>query len=190
MTSSKRSYMVSDWEEPHVTRAEGPYVFDRDGKRYLDFVMGWCVGHLGWGGREIRAAMRKFNGPAYVKPYYQYEAWGALAQLLAEITPGKLRRSFRATGGTEAVEIALQVAMLYKGRGRFVSIEGSYHGNSIGTMSIADSENRKTYKNLLPNCRKIDPPLDRAAAERVETLLKKRDVAAFIMEPISMNMGV
>ena len=190
MTSSTRSYMVSDWEEPHVTRAEGPYVFDRNGKRYLDFVMGWCVGHLGWGGREIRAAMRKFSGPAYVKPYYQYEAWGALAQLLAEITPGKLRRSFRATGGTEAVEIALQVAMLYKGRGRFVSIEGSYHGNSIGTISIADSENRKTYKNLLPNCRKIDPPLDRAAAERVETLLKKRDVAAFIMEPISMNMGV
>jgi len=57
-------------------------------------------------------------------------------------------------------------------------------------MSIADSENRKMYKNLLPNCHKIDPPLDGAAAGKVETLLRKRDVAAFIMEPVSMNMGV
>src|SRR6185436_4097698 len=100
-------------------------------------------GHLGWGHHEIRAAMRKFNGPAYVKPHYRYAALNELAKLIASLTPGNLRRSFRATGGTEAVEIALQVAMLYKGRGKFVSVEGSYHGNSIATMSIADSENRK-----------------------------------------------
>jgi adenosylmethionine-8-amino-7-oxononanoate aminotransferase len=83
----------------------------------------------------------------------------------------------------------LQIAMAYTGRGTFVSIEDSYHGNSIATMSIGSSDNRETFKNLLPNCHKIAPPLDRKALGKVETLLKRRDVAAFIMEPIVCNLG-
>src|SRR3954467_14161678 len=79
--------------------------------------------------------------------------------------------------------------MAYTGRGRFVSIEDSYHGNSIATMSIGASDSRETFLNLLPNCHKIDPPLDHRALGKVETLLKKRDVAAFIMEPIICNLG-
>ena len=79
--------------------------------------------------------------------------------------------------------------MAYTGRGTFVSIEDSYYGNSIATMSIGATENRETFPNLLPNCRKIVPPLDRKALGKVETLLKKRDVAAFIMEPIICNLG-
>ena len=80
------------------------------------------------------------------------------------VAPGKLKKSFRATGGTEAVEIALQVAMVYTRRRKFISIEDSYHGNSIATLSIGAGTspgNRTRYKNLLPNCLKIKPPLDR-----------------------------
>jgi putrescine aminotransferase len=53
--------------------------------------------------------------------------------MLARITPGKLAISYRTTGGTESVEGALQIAMAYTGRGAFVSVEDSYHGNSIAT---------------------------------------------------------
>jgi adenosylmethionine-8-amino-7-oxononanoate aminotransferase len=113
-----------------------------------------------------------------------------LARLLADITPGDLSQCVRATGGTEAVEIALQVAMVHTGRRGFVSIEGSYHGNSLGTMSVASSDNREQFPNLLPHCRKVKPPLDAKAAERVDRLLRKRDVAAFIMEPVICNLGV
>jgi adenosylmethionine-8-amino-7-oxononanoate aminotransferase len=116
-------------------------------------------------------------------------ALGQLAEMLARITPGKLAVSYRTTGGTESVEGALQIAMAYTGRGKFVSIEDSYHGNSIAAMSIGASDNRETFKNLLPNCHKIEPPLDHKALGKVETLLKKRDVAAFIMEPIICNLG-
>jgi adenosylmethionine-8-amino-7-oxononanoate aminotransferase len=56
-------------------------------------------------------------------------------------------------------------------------------------MSLGSSHNRETFKNLLPNCYKIKSPLDRKALGKVETLLKKRDVAAFIMEPIICNLG-
>src|SRR5688500_9922310 len=109
--------------------------------------------------------------------------------MLARIAPGKLSVSYRTTGGTEAVEGALQIAMAYTGRGKFLSIEDSYHGNSIAAMSIGSSENRETFKNLLPNCRKIPRPLDHNALAKVETQLKKRDVAAFIMEPIICNLA-
>jgi 4-aminobutyrate aminotransferase-like enzyme len=94
--------------------------------------------------------------------------------LLASIVPGELQKSIRATGGTEAVEAAMQIAMLYTGRRKFLSVEGSYHGNSIGTLSIGSSENREQFKNLLPNCIKIKPPLDNNAADKVETRLKNK----------------
>lgn len=113
-----------------------------------------------------------------------------LAQLLAEITPGKLEKTYRATGGSEAVDIALQVAMASTGRRKFVAVEGSYHGNTIGAVSIAATEGREPYPHRLSNCLTIAPPLGRRAAERLERLLAKRDVAAFIMEPISCNLAV
>jgi adenosylmethionine-8-amino-7-oxononanoate aminotransferase len=125
-----------------------------------------------------------------VYPEYLYRPWVELAQLLAEITPGKLEKTYRATGGSEAVDIALQIAMASTGRRKFVSIEGSYHGNTVGTVSVASREEREPYPNLLSNCETISPPLGDRGIARLETLLKKRDVAAFIMEPISCNLAV
>ncbi|MEJ6022373.1 class-III pyridoxal-phosphate-dependent aminotransferase [Ramlibacter sp. PS4R-6] len=179
-------------EEPDdfiVGDSGGSYVTDTRGRTYIDFMTGWCVGNLGWGNTEIRAAARKYEGPEYVYPGHLYRPWAELAELLARITPGKLSVSYRTTGGTESVDGALQMAMAYTGRGKFVSIEDSYHGNSIATMSIGASGNRKKFKNLLPHCQKIKPPLDGKALGKVKTLLEKRDVAAFIMEPVICNLG-
>ena len=173
-----------------VVRQKGPYVFDEKGRKYIDFAMGWCVGNMGWNVDEIVRKTKQFNGPTYVSPGYLYKGWAELAELLAKITPGKLTKSFRATGGTEAVEIALQGAMAHTKRHKFVSIEGSYHGHSIGAMSVGSSDFRGWYKNLLNHCNKIKPPLDKKAAEKVVKLLAGRDIAAFIAEPIICNLAV
>ena len=184
-------YLARDMEpELQVVRSKGSYIFDERGKRYIDFVMGWCVGNLGWGNPVLERKAATFKGPDYVYPGYRYQPWIDLAELLARIAPGDLTKTCRATGGSEAVDIALQAAMLHTGRGAFVAIEDSYHGNSIAGMSVAASENREKIPSLLPNCRKIDPPLDANALDRVETQLKRRDVAAVILEPISINLGV
>jgi len=175
-------------EVVQFVRSESSFLFDQRGKKYVDFTAGWCVGNLGWGNEEIRAAVREFDGPTYIHPDYLYPAWAELAEGLAEIAPGKLTKCYRATGGSEAVEIALQVAMAATGRPGFVSLAGCYHGNTIGGRSLAgDSE---TYPNLLPHCRQVKPPLDDRAADRVERLLKGEKVAAFIMEPVVCNLGV
>lgn len=173
-----------------IVRSEGSTVVDAKGRKYIDFTSGWCVGNLGWGNEEVLDRVRRFEGPAYVDPSFLYRPWAELAELLAKITPGKLQKCFRATGGTEAVEFALQAAMVHTGRRKFMSLESSYHGNSIGTLSIGSSSNRERFENLLPNCYKLEPPLDEKALRKVETRLKRRDVAAFIMEPISIAHGV
>lgn len=176
-------------EDIEVARTQGCCVYDERGKRYIDFLSGWCVGNFGWGNSRITKTPRRARAD-YINPEYLYRPWVELAQLLAEITPGKLEKCYRATGGSEAVDIALQVAMASTGRRKFVSVEGSYHGNTIGTISVAGSEGREPYPNRLSNCLTIAPPLGTRAIERLEHLLKKRDVAAFIMEPISCNLAV
>lgn len=173
-----------------VVKTQGNYVYDAKGKRYIDFLMGWCVGNIGWGVPEVEEEIRNFHGPDYVNPFYLYKPWVELAEILAKITPGRVIKSFRTTGGTEAVEIALQAAMSHTKRTKFISIEGSYHGHSIGAMSVGMSYFRERYTNLLAGCYKIKPPLNKSTALEIERLLKKGDVAAYISEPIICNLGV
>jgi 4-aminobutyrate aminotransferase-like enzyme len=172
-----------------VADVAGDYVTDVDGNRYLDFAMGWCVGNLGWKHPRIEAAMQAFDGPTYVYPEWHYRPAEQLAERLLSFAPGKLCKVFRATGGTEAVELALQAAMLVTRRHGLLSLGDAYHGNSLGTLSIGSSDLRDRAHAGLPRCHKIAGPFDARAAERAEALLKTREIAAFVMEPVVCNLG-
>lgn len=185
-----RKFLARESEpDIQVRRTAGSFVYDSRRKKYIDFLAGWCVGNFGWGGKHLPARARAGSFD-YVYPEYLYEPWVELAELIAELTPGKLQKTFRATGGSEAVDIALQIAMAYTKRRRFVSIEGAYHGNNVGGVSVGAPEERETYPNLLQGCVRLKPPLDGRAADRLERILKSRNVAALIMEPIICNLGV
>ncbi|MDQ3364858.1 MAG: aspartate aminotransferase family protein [Myxococcota bacterium] len=170
-----------------IASARGSRVVDVRGRSYVDFQMGWCVGNLGWNHPDILARLRLFDGPSYVQPTMLYEPWVKLAKQLADVTPGKLVRSYRAATGTEAVECALQLAMHATGRTKLVSLQGAYHGNSFGAVSIGEAAR---LPSTLANCKHLALPLDSRAVDRLDTLLEHRDVAAFIMEPIVLNLGV
>ena len=183
--------LAREWPaELQIAATNGSFVTDSRGRKYIDFVMGWCVGNFGWRPAAIARALDRFKGPDYVYPGYSYAPWTELARLLTSLAPRPLTRCFRATGGSEAVDLALQAALVHTGRRAFLSLEDSYHGNSLAGLSVGASENRTRIKNLLPHCTKIATPLDTKALRRIEQRLKRRDVAAFIMEPISMNLGV
>ena len=100
-------------------------------RKYIDFVMGWCVGNFGWRPPAIAKSIERFKGPDYVYPGYAYAPWTELARLLASLAPRPLTTCFRATGGSEAVDLALQAAMIHTGRRALLSLEGSYHGNTL-----------------------------------------------------------
>ncbi len=130
--------------------------------------MGWCVANFGWRPAPIAKAIERFKGPDYVYPGYSYAPWTELARLLASLAPRPLTTCFRATGGSEAVDLALQAAMIHTGRRGLLSLEGSYHGNRIAGLSIGASDDREHIKNLLPHCGKIAPPLDAKALRRID----------------------
>ncbi len=176
-----------DPDDVEITSAQGCRVTDARGRTFIDLQMGSCVGNLGWNHPAIVERLRRFDGPSYVSPKALYAPWVELARQLAELAPGRLERCWRAVGGTEAVELALQLAMAYTGRGKLVTIEGAYHGNSVAAKSIGDPGR---LPHPLAGCKKLAPPLDAAAVGRLETLLAHGDVAAFVLEPIIVNLGV
>jgi acetylornithine/succinyldiaminopimelate/putrescine aminotransferase len=191
MAAGRREPLARDLPaELQVAATNGSILTDSRGRKYIDFVMGWCVGNFGWRPHATTKAIERFKGPDYVYPGYSYAPWTELARLLASLAPRPLTTCFRATGGSEAVDLAMQAAMIHTGRRAFLSLEGSYHGNTLAGLSIGASDNREQVKNLLPHCGKIAPRLDAKALRRIEHRLKRRDVAAFVMEPISINLGV
>ena len=169
-----------------VARTRGSYLYDARGRKYIDFLMGWCVGNFGWARPALRRRIHAFNGPDYIYPEYTYKRWRELAELIVGLAPEGLARCCRATGGSEAVELALQAAMLHTGRRKFVAIEDAYHGNTLGALSVGDGDDEVRVLSVA----RLKPPLDADALDRLATRLKRRDVAAVIMEPIAMNLGV
>src|SRR5688572_30731155 len=170
-------------QDIEIVAASGSRLRDARGRSFLDFQMGWCVGNLGWNPPEILLRVRNFEGPTYIAPHLLYEPWAELAELLVDLAPGELQRAYRCVGGSEAVELALQLAMKHTGRHKIVALEDAYHGNTFGERSIVGSETEAS----LPGMKRLAPPLDAKALDRLETLLKHEDVAAFIMEPIVLN---
>src|SRR5512133_1050545 len=87
-------------EELQIVRADGSRVVDAQGRTFIDWQMGWCVGNLGWNQPEILARLQAFAGPGYVSPGFTYAPWAELAERLVALAPGKLARAYRGVPGT------------------------------------------------------------------------------------------
>ncbi len=105
-----------------IVNSKGSNLIDKNGKNYLDFTAGWCVGNAGWKKKEILDAITKFKGPEYVPPNYIYRRWESLAEKIISLLPKKEGTCFRATGGTESVEIALKISRAYNKRRKFLHL--------------------------------------------------------------------
>ena len=95
----------------NVSHASGVYVYDRDGKRYLDFSSQLMNVNIGHGNQRVtNAVMRQMQEVSYVYPGMATEVRGELGKLIAEITPGNLTKTFFTLGGAEAIENGIKVA--------------------------------------------------------------------------------
>ena len=151
------SYETQD--VPVIVRGEGPWVWDSNGKRYLDGLSGLYVVMAGHGRRELaEAAARQASQLAYF-PIWSYAHPTAieLAERLADLAPGDINRIFFTTGGSEAVESAWKLARQYfkaigqPTRTKAISREISYHGTTMGALSITGYEAiKKPFEPLVP----------------------------------------
>lgn len=171
------------------TRGSGNYLWDKDGKRYVDFVAGFGAANLGH--NHPRVAEELSRSMHREAPGFAQSAINPLAARLAEelvaVTPEGLEMVFFCNSGTEAVEAALKLARLATGRVALLHCDRSFHGKSLGALSVTGNANyQKPFGPLLADVSSV-PFGDLAALERE---LSTRKFACFIVEPIQAEAGI
>ena len=139
------------WNPIPVERAEGVYIYDVNGKRYLDWssqLVNVNIGHSH--PHVVKAIQEQAAKLCYVDPSFATEPRGRLGELLAEVTPGNLNRAFFTNGGTDAVENAMKMARMYTGRQKILTRYKSYHGATFGAMSAGGDPRRLANEPGVP----------------------------------------
>jgi 4-aminobutyrate aminotransferase-like enzyme len=176
---------------PVLARGEGAYLFDTEGRRYLDCFAGVTVMNAGHSNPEIlEPAIDQLLKLQHTTSVYLTEPVLGLARALAELAPQGLRRSFFCASGSEANEGAMLLAMLATGRKEFVYLADSLHGRTKAAMSVTGLEMWRTDPELLPTARRVPGPRDPHSLSALEDCLRRGTVAAVIAEPIQGNGGI
>lgn len=164
-------------------RAEGPYLWDTEGQKYLDFLSGYGVFGLGRNHPDVRKVLSDFlnaDYPSLVKMEAPLLS-GLLAEELKKRMPNQLDMVFFVNSGAEGVETAMKYARCATGKRAIIHCAKAFHGLTYGSLSINGDESfRNGFAPFLTDCREIH--FNDLAA--LEEQLMKRDVAAFIVEPI------
>jgi adenosylmethionine-8-amino-7-oxononanoate aminotransferase len=204
-----------DAAPPTIVRGDGAYVWDSNGKRYLDGLAGLFVVQVGHGRQELADAMSKQASELAYFPIWSYAHPSAiaLAERLANLAPGDLNRVFFTGGGSEAVESAWKLARSYFRKvgkplkHKVISRQVAYHGTTMGALSITGIPDlKKDFEPLIPSTFRVPntnfyrrPPdagatpeeFGRWAADRIEEAIEAEGadtVAAVYLEPVQ-NAG-
>jgi taurine--2-oxoglutarate transaminase len=190
-----------------LVRAEGVYLWDADGRRYLDFssqLMNVNIGHSH--PRVVSAIKEQADRLPYAAPSFATEARGELGRLLAEIAPGDLKKSFLTLGGADAVENAIKIARMFTGRLKIVTRYRSYHGATYGAVSAGGDPRRLAVEPGIPGIvRVLDPhcyrcpfgqrpeSCHRECISHVEQVIQfegSENVAALMVEGVTGTSGI
>jgi acetylornithine/LysW-gamma-L-lysine aminotransferase len=170
-----------------LVRGERAYLYDSEGRRYLDAMSNYGVAVLGHGDPEFAAALA--DQLATLSTCHQSffnDIRAAFLDELATIVPEGLTRSFLSNSGAEAVEAALKFAQAATGRPRFVALKRGYHGRTLGALAAtADAKYRAPFEPLTPET--VHVPFDDVAA--LDAVIDET-VAAVILEPIQGEGGI
>jgi len=194
VNSPVRAFRAVGGEPLFIDHASGPYLYDVDGNRYLDYVQSWgpmILGHAHPAVLQavVQASMRGFSFGAPT------EAESELAKLVTESVPSIEMVRF-VNSGTEATMSALRLARAYTGRHKIIKFSGCYHGHAdmllvqagsgVATMGLPDSPGvpPETTSNTL-----TAPYNDSTAVEDLFRTFPQ-EIAAIIVEPVAANMGL
>jgi putrescine aminotransferase len=179
-------YAATEWT------GEGAEVEDVFGRRWIDCLGGFGLLDLGWSHpRVVEAVQAQMARSCMPSQELLDPLRGALARLLALVTPGDLQYFFFAAGGTEAVEGAMKLAKMYTRKSGFITSVRAFHGKSLGSLSLmGKSDFRRPALPLYPDVYWV-PFGDAGAVERQLEIAETvgLDIAAVIMEPIQGEAG-
>jgi len=132
-----------NWNPIPIVRGEGVYIYDAEGKRYLDWasqLVNMNIGHSH--PHVVKAIQEQAANLCYVNPSFATEPRGRLGEMLAEITPGTLSKTFFTNGGADAIENAMKIARLYTGRQKILTRYKSYHGGTFASATAGGDPRR------------------------------------------------
>ncbi len=185
---------------PLVTHAEGALLHTADGRSVVDAVSSWWVTTHGHSHPRIKAAIAEQAGKLdqIIFAGWTHEPAEQVAAGLRAIMPESLTRVFFSDSGSTSVEVALKMALGYwhwrgENRHRIVVMENSYHGDTIGAMSVGErGVFNQPYEPLLFDVGRIPFPAagaEQAALDALEALCRQPDTAALIVEPLILGAG-
>lgn len=197
------------WNPISIVRGEGAWFWDADGKRYLDWSSQLFNVNVGHGHPKVIAAIREQLGKLqYAMPGLASEPRARLGELLAEVAPAGLTKSFFTTGGSDAIENAMKLARLKTGRQKILSRYRAYHGATFGAMSAGGDPRRLAnepgvpwivrlpdpyaYRSPLYRGRTVDEG-DQAVVDMIEEIIHfegPQNIAALLLEGYSGTSGV
>jgi ornithine--oxo-acid transaminase len=165
------------------TRAEGAYLYDEDGTRYLDMLGGFGMYNVGRNNARVREALKQtldLELPGAVQLGVTALP-GLLAEALLERTPPRLERVLFTSSGTEAVEAALKLGRAATKRTRVISTTSAFHGLTLGSLSAnGNASFVDRFAPLLPGFERVRF----GDLDALEDALRTEDVALFIVEPV------
>jgi adenosylmethionine-8-amino-7-oxononanoate aminotransferase len=182
---------------PLIDSAEGAWLYGADGRRWIDAISSWWVITHGHCHPRIQAAIREQTDrlDQLIFAGWTHEPAETLARSLLDLTPDPLAYVFYSDSGSTAVEVALKMALGYwlhtgRPRHRILVMEHSYHGDTIGAMSVgAPSHYNKAYEPLLFDVGTIPFPHDPQATYDALDAACRDGAAAFIIEPLILGAG-
>ena len=188
-----------------IKSGKGVYLYDFEGNSYIDAVSSWWVNLFGHANESINAKIKlQLDTLEHVLlAGFTHEPAVELAHKLVKITPKTLKKVFYVDNGSSAVEAALKMSYHYhlnlgKSKALFLSLTNSYHGETIGALSVGDvALYKETYAPLLIANMQVPVPKDQSetaaneALAALEEVLKERsdEIAAFILEPLIQGAG-
>lgn len=171
-----------------IEKAEGSFLYDRDGKDYLDLISGVSVSNTGHCHPHVVAAVKDqvdrymhlmVYGEVIQSPQVKY------AERLASVLPHSLQSVFFVNSGSEAIEGAIKLARRYTGRNEIIYFRNAYHGSTTGALSVQGAE---TYRNAF---RPLMPSTTMAEFNAEDTAdMITADTAAVLVEPVQAEAGV
>ena len=171
-----------------VERAKGIYLYDSQGKAYIDLIAGISVSNVGHGHPKVQEAVKnQIDLYAHLMVYGEYIQGPQveLAQLITSLLPPQLDNVYFVNSGSEANEGAMKLAKRYTGRGKLVYCKNAYHGSTQGTLSIiGDEKFKKPFEPLLPGT------VEMHFNQEEDLALITDEVAAVILEPIQAEAGI
>ncbi|MGY8911224.1 MAG: aspartate aminotransferase family protein, partial [Flavobacteriales bacterium] len=174
-----------------VSHANGSYIYDVDGKKYLDFVAGVSANSLGHNHPKVSEAIKnQVDKYAHVMVYGEFiqQPQVDLCKLLAATIPENLQSIYITNSGTEATEGALKLAKRVTNRSEIIAAKNSYHGNTMGAMSVSGVEKQNAaFRPLIPGSKFIafnsDFDLQQITTKTAAVILETIQGGAGFIEP-------